>query len=866
MEEQLVRLLQETLAPQEASRKNAEWQLRQQYGNPDFPVALVSVGSHSNIPIEVRQAALLFLKLFILDCWSEQFDEFKGQLYADGDRKARIRQSLLDLCVSGHDERKVKSAASLVVSKIASADFPTDWPDLLPTILNILRTGSEAQLHGALKVLGELVDDCFNDEQFFQVARDLVSVVHGVAVNESRKTTLRALAVSVFKSCFDTLEMVLEDHKAEVKGFAEETLSGWIPFFIETLKASLPPAPTDEDEEEETGAPDLWRGAVALKLQVVKTLMRIRSVFPSVLSPHSPALFSAVWLELSILQQQYHAMYITDDRQGRLEDADGLPYTLDFLVLEELDFMQACLRAPPVRKELEAQLQTQGGGTSSWIAEVMKIAVAYAQITTEEEGLWDIDVNVFLSEEVNVTANYTPRTACGDLVGKLGEWLNQKTVEGLLSYTRTLYTENADWKAKEAALYLLDQYLGEIQDVERTIGEESANGYVDFIKYAMQEEAVFLRARGFLVAGNLSRTSAGTLQQTAASFMAATLRGINADPSEIVKVASIRALQYYLSALPRSITLPQQQEVIAAMSGFLNAQDFSDLEDSDDLLITIVETLRDAILLDTSRCLENGGIDLLFTIASRGASNFQIALMVSETFEEITESVSEAGAEQYAQLTAKILPSLMGAFDVASLTEENALANLAAELLSILSAQSTTPMPPQVVNTVMPRLNKMLLGSMDDELLKSATAAVKHMLSHDPEQVFAFQDQAGKSGLEVVLIIVDRLLNPAVDDHGAAEVGGLAAEVVEKAGGERLGPYLQQLLRAVAARLATATQAQFIQSLVLVFARLSLISAQEVIAFLADIQIGGQSGLETVMTKWLESSVIFTGYDEIRQK
>jgi hypothetical protein len=140
------------------------------------------------------------------------------------------------------------------------------------------------------------------------------------------------------------------------------------------------------------------------------------------------------------------------------------------------------------------------------------------------------------------------------------------------------------------------------------------------------------------------------------------------------------------------------------------------------------------------------------------------------------------------------------------------------------------------------------------------------MLGHDPEQVFNFQDQAGKGGLEVVLIIIDRLLSTAVDDNGAAEVGGLAAEVVEKAGSERLGPYLMQLLRAVAARLATATQAQFIQSLILVFARLSLISAQEVVGFLAEVRVGNESGLHVVMSKWLENSITFVGYEDIRQK
>ncbi|TKA83644.1 hypothetical protein B0A55_00427 [Friedmanniomyces simplex] len=865
MEEQLVRLLTDTQSSQEGPRKNAESQLKQQYSNPDFPLVLASIGAHSDIPVNVRQAALLYLKTFVQACWSPQFEEFGGQLYYDDGRKVQVRRALLDIALSGRDERKVQSAASLVVSKIATADFPDEWPDLLPTVLNVVGSGSDVQLRGALKVLGELVEDCFNEEQFFRVARDLVGVVQAVAVNDKRKLILRALAVSVFRSCFDVLEMVMEDHKAAVKSFAEETLSNWIPFFIDALKSPLPAAPPDEADGEEDGAFEFHRGTVALKLQVVKVLMRIRSVFPSTLTLQSQALFSATWQELSNLQSQYYQMYIEDDRQGRLEDADGLPYTLDFLILEELDFMQACLRAPPVRKELEQQLQNQSSVAGSWVTELIKLAVSYAQITIEEEGLWDIDVNVFLSEEANVTANYTPRTACGDLVIKLGEWLTAASVEGLLAYTRTLYSENATWKLKEAALYLLNQLLGDFVDVEKKIGAEAANGYVDFIQHAVQEESVFLKARGYLVAGSLTRTSGNALQPVAATFMEASLHAINHDPSEIVKVACIRALQYYLAALPPAVTLSKQTAIIAALSHFLNSQDFSDLTDSDDLLITVIETLRDAILKDTSTCLTNGGLDLLFTIASQGATNFQIALLVGETFEEIASTISASGSEQYAQLTAKVLPSLMGAFDVASLTEENALANLAAELLAVLADNGTTPMPPGIINAVMPRLNRLLLGSQDEELLKSATAAVKHLLSHDPEQVLGFQDQAGKGGLEVILIIIDRLLNPAVDDNGAAEVGGLAAEVVEKAGSERLGPYLVQLLRAVAARLASATQAAFIQSLILVFARLSLNAAQDVVAFLADVQISGQSGLEVVMSKWLESSVTFAGYDDIRQ-
>jgi hypothetical protein len=257
---------------------------------------------------------------------------------------------------------------------------------------------------------------------------------------------------------------------------------------------------------------------------------------------------------------------------------------------------------------------------------------------------------------------------------------------------------------------------------------------------------------------------------------------------------------------------------------------------------------------------------LLFSVASQGASNFQITMLVTETFEEVAQSISAGGIESSSLLASKVLPTLMGAFDVASLTEENALANLAAELLSVLAEHASSPLPQGFVVTTMPRLGRLLLESQDDELLKHATCAVKNMLSHDPEQVFGFTDQNGKAGLEVILIIIDRLLSPSVDDNAASEVGGLAAEVVEKAGSERLGPYLTQLLQAVATRLASATQAQFIQSLILVFARLSLISAQEVVGFLADIRIGEQTGLQVVITKWLENSVNFAGYDDIRQK
>jgi hypothetical protein len=185
-----------------------------------------------------------------------------------------------------------------VVSKIANVDFPDQWPNLLPALLHLIPNATDSQLHGALKVLSDLVDDSLSEDQFFSVARDIVKVVYDVAVNDARKPLLRALAVSVFRGTFDIMDMVKDEHGPEVKGFADEALNGWSPFFMEAMKKSLPAKPRGEDEGYESGRddkPEAWRGIIALKLQVVKTLMKIRAVFPQLLLPQSPVLFSATW-------------------------------------------------------------------------------------------------------------------------------------------------------------------------------------------------------------------------------------------------------------------------------------------------------------------------------------------------------------------------------------------------------------------------------------------------------------------------------------------------------------------------------------------------------------------------------------------
>ncbi|KAI2636081.1 armadillo-type protein [Xylaria nigripes] len=858
MEDQLIQILANTQLSADGPRRQAELDLKHAQTNPAFILSLTNVARHASVSVEIRLAALSTLRWFVESNWAGDSDD--GSYFPlDETLQGQIRPLILDLALNFDGDRRIKTGASIVVGKIAMIDWPEHWPDLLPTLLGIIPTGNDGQLHGALRVLIDLVEESLSDDQFFSMAKDIVKAVYDIAVNGNRKPTLRALAVSVFRGCFDLMDTVKDEYAKEVTAFVEEALNSWFPFSLEVLKTPLPELDPQSDTQTES-----CNGLVKLKFQVVKCLLKVRSVFPNLLLPHTPHFFQAVWQELSTLESFYEHMYLENDAQGRLEDVDGLPYTLDFLVLEELDFLNQCLKAPPVRKELEAQLSAHAGAHGvPWLLDISRIATSFGQIILEEQQLWDIDVSLYLAEEQSVSANYTPRTACGDLLIKIGEWLNQKALEGLYAYTKSVFTENASWRRQEAALYLLNSILKDYLDCSKTVSPELSQAFLEFVNYAInQSQEPLLRARGYLVAGILSQCNG-----IATSLMDRAIDAITSEESELVQAACIKATEAFISSEFSGVSgnIQLQARIVNAISKWILAQDMDEIAEADDLLVTLAETLRSAIQIDKRVSISSDvpALDHLFLIAKHGSKNWQVTMLICEAFEDIVQTMSDPS--DYQALCQKVLPSLTGAFNVADITSNDPLVVFAAELMTSLTQYGSDPLPQGFVAATLPKLTRLLMESNDGEILRPGAESVKYMLAHDHEQVFNFHDENNRSGLEICLLIIDRLLGTTIRDNAASEVGGLAAELVEKAGHERLGPFLPQLLQAVANRLATAETATFIQSLILVFARLSLVGAHDVVEFLTTIQISGQTGLQVVLSKWLENSVNFAGYDEIRQ-
>ncbi|KIX04304.1 uncharacterized protein Z518_05171 [Rhinocladiella mackenziei CBS 650.93] len=873
MEQTVLLLLRATTQPDTAAIKDAEKGLLGLYPQPEFPLALLAVATHNDIESGSRKAALTTLKNYVATTWSPQLGEtFTGTVYLDDEAKARVRDQVYAICTAEGDQASkdatIQALAASVVCKIASVDFPDAWPSLFPSLLTILNTSNnDDPIHGALRVLAELIDSGLTEEQFFVVARDLVNALQHVTVDNHRSLIVRAMALNVFRGCFEMLEMVMGDHGAAVKAFLDESMKYWMPFFMETLKEPLPysgKSRIDQDDGQ-------LRGLVALKVQVVKTLDKLRQVYVHAISPHAVVLFEIVWEELSRIASPYAELFIEGNAEGKLVDSDNLPCSLDALVLEELDFLQITIRAPPVRSELSTQMKQLGDAphTVSWLQELIRVLVLYARIPKEDQELWEFDANLYLCEAISLTANYTPRAACAELaVRSLGEWLKQIPIVAMLHFNqKTLSSVTSTWKEREALLYLLNQCLKDVGEISGKLESATASAVLAEVSGSLQDSQIFPRAAAHLVLGSFFKIAGDEYVSAGAASFTSAIDACSTDSSDVVKVACLSIIPDYLDALPSNVTQPMHGAIINVIDEFLSSHDLRyDLEDADDVKAVMIQSLRDTILLDTRTVTETKAIDLFFTLASSGAANFQLFAQLTEAFENIVSSVVAHGQDNYMRLCAKTLPSLTGAFDVANLTEESALANLAAELVSALAEFGSDPLPPGFVNTVMPKLQRVLMEATEAEIVRPATVAVQHMLSKGTTQFQTWIDPEGKSSIEVTLTIINRLLNsPDVDENAAQEVGGLALSLVHKFGADKLGPYLMDLLRALAIRLATADRIQFIQSLCMVFVGLSLDAPKEVIDFLSEVNINGANGLTVVLTKWLENSVHFAGFDEVRQ-
>lgn len=155
--------------------------------------------------------------------------------------------------------------------------------------------------------------------------------------------------------------------------------------------------------------------------------------------------FEACWNGIQAHTSPYYESYVNGDRQGGLINQYSLQYTLDFLVIEEIDYVKTLLEAPLVQQHLngmrEADKTSGNNSVVQWIGSVLKTLITFSSITKEAEEMWDLDFNVFLSEETFAETNNSPRSVCAGFVWQISTWFPKETLESLLGYIKAIFDD-----------------------------------------------------------------------------------------------------------------------------------------------------------------------------------------------------------------------------------------------------------------------------------------------------------------------------------------------------------------------------------------------------------------------------------------
>ena len=72
-----------------------------------------------------------------------------------------------------------------MVSKIAHDDFPEDWPNLFDVLLSYLKSNSVDGVHGAMRVLLEMVQRDISIQQLPQIGPVLIPELYTILTSDN---------------------------------------------------------------------------------------------------------------------------------------------------------------------------------------------------------------------------------------------------------------------------------------------------------------------------------------------------------------------------------------------------------------------------------------------------------------------------------------------------------------------------------------------------------------------------------------------------------------------------------------------------------------------------------------------------------
>jgi exportin-2 (importin alpha re-exporter) len=416
------------------------------------------VVASDNFPLITRLAGALFFKNFIRRKWTDE----DGNYLIPNDDVVAVKREIIGLMISLPQSLQVQVGEA--VSTMADSDFPDRWPDLVPELVS--RLGSDIKTNNGVLTVAHSIFKRWrplfrSDELFKEIAlvlsqfcvpflAALKETDKLITENESNKDALKDLF-----TCLQLLTKIFFDLNCQdIPEFFEDNLGQCMEIFHKYLVYSNPLLDTDDDNE--SGPIESVKSSICEVLELYT--QRYEEEFGRLL----PNFVQTAWSLLT---------------------STGLEPKYDILVSKALAFLTSV-----------AKIQSENNifAANGVLAEVVKnIVLPSMSLRPSDEELFEDDPIEYTRRDLDGSDSDTRRRAATDFLRQLGEKLEAKVTEVVMTYVNGYlerYKANkAEWKAKDTATYLFSSIA--VKGNVTSGGVQSTNLLIDVVAFFAQNVA-----------------------------------------------------------------------------------------------------------------------------------------------------------------------------------------------------------------------------------------------------------------------------------------------------------------------------------------------------------------------------------------
>ncbi|KAI9307964.1 armadillo-type protein [Cunninghamella echinulata] len=829
-------------------RSEAEARLKELASTPEFPVSLARLTVSQEIAIPHRQLAALTLKTYVTTHWSPKHDD----KFIGPEPPVENKKLVREIIVNGlaDPESKIRVVSAYVVSKIANDDFPEDWPNLLDILFSYLKSNNADSVHGAMRVLLEMVKKDISIQQLPQVGPVLIPELFTILTSDSVYSfRTRGRAVNIFSSCVEMLATLREENPTLAVQFIEPIIQQWLQAFNTILSHHV--QDNEEKANEEYG----------LKMDVVKSICILSSEFSKYILPALPQLFEPIWHDLYNLRNRYVQEFVIDsgDVAETFLDSDGNEIGFQSLLYSLFDFVAAACN----KKSVRPLFIGNDNGPTEFFEQLLYVSIIYMQITQEQAETWSNDANQFVADEEESTFSFNARVAAIDVLMGLQDTYPAPFFNALSKAVQRHISESNEaraagngewWKIQEACLLaigrLSEDLTEALEDDSKTVQFDLKSLFDHVVLEDMKlAEYPFLQGRAFVFASEFAKILPAEMSN---QYVAVAVNALQSPDSGIpVKISALNALNNYCKHLDAQYVNHYQTNILEGTCQLLPLA-------TEESLMLLLDTLGSAVRINNEVTAQYEHIltPTVLDIWKKFPSDSIITSYVLDVFEEFAKNPL-----YFPSLCNRSLPFISQVLNTPD--AEPIVYASAIDLLTAMIHYGPTPLANEFTEQMYPLLMQVAWNVHDNDVLQSAQECLKHFIMKDSDHIVNWHDQAGKSGLDYAIHFVAKLLEPSVGDSEAFFVGDLIVTMIQKVGNS-IAPVLPNLLNAVLVKLEATNYQPFIQSLVMVFAHLFNSQQETVLGFLSSTNINGKSGLQILMNHWVENYESFSGYYSLK--